>query len=124
MTYRRRYMAALQAAPAVDLLLADESNARSVIYQLGALVEHLRSLPRLPDAPPRSPELRLALLTSHELELCDVHKLCEVAEGGARPGLDALLRNLHSGLPALSDALSASYLSHATISRHLSQELG
>ncbi len=124
MTYRRRYMAALQAAPAVDLLLADETNARSVIYQLHSLVEHLRSLPRPPDAPPRSPELRLALLTSHELELCDVHALCEVAEGGERTGLSALLRNLNSGLPALSDALSATYLSHATISRHLSQELG
>jgi uncharacterized alpha-E superfamily protein len=117
-------MAALQAAPAVDLLLADETNARSVIYQLHSLVEHLRSLPRPPDASPRSPELRLALLTSHELELCDVHELCEVDEGGARPGLSALLRSLGSGLPALSDALSATYLSHATISRHLSQELG
>jgi hypothetical protein len=62
------------------------------------------------------------LLTSHELELCDVHELCEVVEG-SRPGLSALLRNLNSGLPALSDALSATYLSHATISRHLSQEL-
>ena len=124
MTYRRRYMAALQAAPAVDLLLADETNARSVIYQLGAIIEHLRSLPRLPDAPPRSPELRLALLTSHELELCDVHKLCEMDAAGARPGLAAVLRSLKGELPALSDALSATYLSHATISRHLSQELG
>jgi uncharacterized alpha-E superfamily protein len=108
----------------VDLLLADETNARSVIYQLSALIEHLRALPRLPDSPPRSPELRLALLTSHELELCDVHTLCETLEDGSRPGLFNLLTNLGNGLPALSDALSATYLSHATISRHLSQELG
>jgi uncharacterized circularly permuted ATP-grasp superfamily protein/uncharacterized alpha-E superfamily protein len=124
MTYRRRYMASLQVAPAVDLLLVDETNARSVVYQLAAVIEHLRALPRLPDAPPRSPELRLALLTAHELELCDVHELCEVDAGGARPKLATLLRSLGGQLPALSDALSATYLSHASVSRHLSQELG
>jgi len=46
MTYRRRYLASLQYAPVVDLLLVDESNPRSVIYQLDALGKHLSELPQ------------------------------------------------------------------------------
>src|SRR5207253_10190761 len=34
MTFRRRYLSTLQAAPVLDLLLADESNPRSLAYQL------------------------------------------------------------------------------------------
>ncbi|MFI5308576.1 MAG: circularly permuted type 2 ATP-grasp protein, partial [Polyangiales bacterium] len=44
MTYRRRYLASLQLAPVVDLLLIDESNPRSVIYQLDAIGRHLAEL--------------------------------------------------------------------------------
>ncbi len=124
MTYRRRYMAALLVAPAVDLLLSDETNARSVLYQLQALTDHLRALPKLGDSEPRSPELKLALAASHELELCDVPRLCVGEPDGSRPALGEFLRRLGERLPALSDALSATYLSHATLSRHLSHELG
>ena len=46
MTYRRRYMTALQAAPVLDLLLADESNPRSAAFQLARLAEHIEALPR------------------------------------------------------------------------------
>jgi uncharacterized circularly permuted ATP-grasp superfamily protein/uncharacterized alpha-E superfamily protein len=121
MTYRRRYLAALQVAPVVDLLLTDETNARSVMYQLAALCEHLRALPLLPGSGPRSPQLRLALTILNELELADVEALCEVAQDGTRPALIALLDRLERELPALSDSLSDSYLNHATLSRHLTQ---
>ena len=46
MTYRRRYLASLQVVPVVDLLLTDETNPRSVIFQLESLAEHLPQLPR------------------------------------------------------------------------------
>jgi uncharacterized alpha-E superfamily protein len=41
MTYRRRYLATLQVAPVADLLLTDETNPRSVVYQLIGLTEHV-----------------------------------------------------------------------------------
>ncbi len=56
MTYRRRYLANLQVAPVLDLLLIDETNPRSVIFQLRALVEHLAALPNpTPSAAPAPP---------------------------------------------------------------------
>ena len=48
MTYRRRYLSMLQAAPVLDLLLADETNPRSLAYQLAALAESIDRLPRDP----------------------------------------------------------------------------
>ena len=45
-TYRRRYLATLQAAPVVDLLLCDETNPRSALFQLEALAAHVDALPR------------------------------------------------------------------------------
>ena len=44
-TYRRRYGGELQAVPALDLLLTDETNPRSLAFQLVALDEHVAHLP-------------------------------------------------------------------------------
>jgi uncharacterized circularly permuted ATP-grasp superfamily protein/uncharacterized alpha-E superfamily protein len=122
MTYRRRYLAMLQTAPVVDLLLADETNPRSVVYQVRALVDHVRALPSLPGAGVKSPQLRLALEAQNQLELAEIERICFLDEEGARQALDALLRKLGTVLPALSDSLSDSYLNHAAMPRHLRQD--
>ena len=70
MTYRRRYLATLLAAPVVDLLLADETNPRSVLYQVRALGEHLDALPREPGAP-RSPQQLLLYEATASIQLAD-----------------------------------------------------
>ncbi len=43
-TYRRRYLATLQVAPVLDLLLTDDGNPRSLLFQLEALSEHWQAL--------------------------------------------------------------------------------
>ena len=48
MTYRRRYFAQPQLAPALDLLLADDTNTRGLAFQLAAVSEHILRLPRDP----------------------------------------------------------------------------
>ena len=121
MTYRRRYLATLQAAPVVDLLLADETNPRSVVYQLRALGDDIRALPLLPGAGPRNPLLRRVLTILNELELADVEALCIPDTAGDRPALDATLRRVGTLLPALSESISNSYLNHSALSRHLRQ---
>jgi uncharacterized alpha-E superfamily protein len=123
MTYRRRYLATLQVAPVVDLLLTDETNPRSVVYQLIGLTDHVRRLPTMESSPVRSAEHRIALGARSELELCDVERVCTPDAAQRRPLLEALLRKLGTQLPALSDSLSESYLAHARMSRHLSQSL-
>jgi uncharacterized alpha-E superfamily protein len=125
MTYRRRYLASLHVVPVIDLLVTDDSNPRSVIFQLESLAEHLPQLPRLPTlgAGARGAEetpdgiIAAAVARLHEV---DVATVCAVDAQGRRPALTALLDGLARELPALSDALSGQYLSHAMVSRQLS----
>lgn len=120
MTYRRRYLNRLEVAPVLDLLLTDETNPRSVMFQATALAEHVAALPRDGDSAVRRPEQRLVLEVLHALELADVEAMATVDPGGeTRAALAALLERLGAALPAVSDSLAASYLSHASVSRQL-----
>jgi uncharacterized circularly permuted ATP-grasp superfamily protein/uncharacterized alpha-E superfamily protein len=123
MTYRRRYLATLQVAPVVDLLLTDETNPRSVIYQMEALHQHICTLPNALDGM-RTPQQRTALSVLTELKLADIDRLCGADEQGERARLAALLIDLGGRIPALSDSLSDRYLNHATLSRHLTHDDG
>jgi uncharacterized circularly permuted ATP-grasp superfamily protein/uncharacterized alpha-E superfamily protein len=121
MTYRRRYLANLQGAPVVDLLLLDETNPRSVIFQLHAIVDHIEALPTPPGAGLRSSQARVAISVLAELQLSDAIELAAVDAAGDRPALEELLERLAKQIPALSDSLSSSYLNHAIVSRHLGE---
>jgi hypothetical protein len=46
--------------------------------------------------------------------------VCRPDAKGDRPDLEAMLIDLGTRIPALSDSLSDRYLTHATVSRHLS----
>ena len=119
MTYRRRYLSTLQAAPVLDLLLLDETNPRSLAFQLAALAGHVDSLPRDSAHPRRSPEQRLMLAALTDLRLADIDSLARPADGGVRAGLDGLLTRLGGQLPVLSDQITQSYLTHVQATRHL-----
>jgi uncharacterized circularly permuted ATP-grasp superfamily protein/uncharacterized alpha-E superfamily protein len=128
MTYRRRYLASLHVVPVIDLLVTDDSNPRSVIFQLQSLAEHLSQLPRLPalgaGAGARGAEETpdgIAAAAVARLREVDLTTVCALDAQGRRPALTALLDTLVRELPALSDALSGQYLSHATVSRQLSE---
>jgi uncharacterized circularly permuted ATP-grasp superfamily protein/uncharacterized alpha-E superfamily protein len=122
-TYRRRYLASLQATPVVDLLLSDETNPRSVGYQLAALAAHLGELPGHARAQ-SSAEQRLVLSSLERVRPADMAMLCALDGRGQRPHLAALLEQVGRDLPHLSEALSASYLSHALLSRQLAEDGG
>ncbi len=119
MTYRRRYLSMIQAAPVLDLLLADETNPRALAYQLAALGEGIERLPRDPALPGRSTEQRLVLANLTELRLADLDTLARGEESGRRTRLVDLLSKLETDLPVLSDIIAASYFSHLQTSRHL-----
>ena len=122
MTYRRRYLGGLQTAAVLDLLLVDESNPRSVAFQLTALADDVETLPRPDISPTRSPEQRLMLSALSRVCLADVGLLTRVEDNGRRPHLQALLSQLGSELPALSDLITRNYLSHLQTSRHLASQ--
>ncbi len=120
MTYRSRYLATLQPAPVLDLLLSDETNPRSIGFQLAALSDHIESLPRDQSSPARSKEQRLGLSALTGVRLADVPGLCE-AEGGVREKLDRLLRRLVLHLRNLSDTIAHTYLVHAGPARQMAE---
>ena len=62
---------------------------------------------------------RPALMALTSLRLAEIDVLCEISEAGRRSHLETLLTRLHTDLPALSDAMTHHYLSHAESSRHL-----
>lgn len=111
-TYRWRYPAGLQAAPFLDLLLADESNPRSVACQLQRLDYHLQELPGRKKSEPSTPEELLLLKMRSQIRLADIHHLTCTEVGKMRSSLTNLLRDLNKELPALSDLLVQKYLTH------------
>jgi uncharacterized circularly permuted ATP-grasp superfamily protein/uncharacterized alpha-E superfamily protein len=113
MTYRSRYLLTPQLAPVLDLLLLDETNPRSVAFQLAALVEHLGQLPRDPAQAEPGTEQRLAAGVLDELRQADIASLCRRSRLGDRPGLKALLGRVSADLPTLTTSITRTYFSHA-----------
>ncbi|HEX3695479.1 MAG TPA: circularly permuted type 2 ATP-grasp protein [Polyangia bacterium] len=120
-TYRRRYLASLQVTPVIDMLLADETNPRSVAYQLSALATHMSHLPGQARAGAGGEE-RIVAGGIDRVRTADLMALGAADSHGQRPPLAALLEQMGRDLPRLSDVLSASYLSHAAVSRQLAED--
>jgi uncharacterized circularly permuted ATP-grasp superfamily protein/uncharacterized alpha-E superfamily protein len=125
-TYRSRYRGLVAFEPVLDLVLTDETNPRSVAFQLARLDEHLRLLPRAEREVGLSPAARIALRLLAGVRLADLRELARPSENRKREKLDELLTALEEGLPALADQLTASYLAHAETSvslGHLEERL-
>ncbi len=108
-TYRSRYRLAPLIPLVLDLLLVDESNPRSVAFQLTALNQQVSSLPQSHEGRGRIEEQRLALSMLSELQVADVNDLAKVGPDGRRTALVALLDKYDRGLPELSDAIGRRY---------------
>jgi hypothetical protein len=59
-----------------------------------------------------------------QVRLAQIDLLCRISRHGYRAQLDALLMELLTDLPALSDTITHHYLSHAEPTRHLAQREG
>ena len=68
MTYRSRYMANLRLSAVLDLLLTDETNPRSLAFQLVKLENNVMGLPRLGSLSSRSRDERLAMSMPHDIK--------------------------------------------------------
>jgi len=124
MTYRNRYLGRLQPAPLVDMLLVDETNPRSVGFQLAELSDHVGFLPRDRSSPVLTGEQRSVMAATSMLRLADADALVKVDEGGERPHLVHLLGRLETHLRTFSESLTHHYLVHAAPRRQLGDMLG
>jgi uncharacterized circularly permuted ATP-grasp superfamily protein/uncharacterized alpha-E superfamily protein len=116
-TYRTRYLATPQPELVLDLLMSDEANPRSLGFQVATLADHVEKLPARDDIDRHSLEQRLALKILTAVRLAPVETLMVPKASGRREGLTDLLNTVSTDLLDLSEALTAKYLTHLTISR-------
>jgi uncharacterized circularly permuted ATP-grasp superfamily protein/uncharacterized alpha-E superfamily protein len=109
--YRRRFRNQPRLEATLDLLLLDETNSRSIAYQLNAARQHLAILPGQ-DGRPYKREMRLLIEAATQLKLANADELAEV-DDGIRPRLETLLASLGQNLSETSNALTATYFIHA-----------
>jgi uncharacterized alpha-E superfamily protein len=121
MTYRNRYATNLQLAPLLDLLLSDETNPRSLGFQLAALAAHVERLPRPQSDSLLSHEQRLLLSLVSSVRLAPVDELAEVHEDGTRRKLEQLLLKSLEELRDLSNTISHRYLVHGGPPRQMAE---
>jgi uncharacterized circularly permuted ATP-grasp superfamily protein/uncharacterized alpha-E superfamily protein len=133
MTYRARYLDAAQTVPVLDILLADESNPRSLAYQLARLGMHMDSLAPDQAFGLRTHEQRLAVRLLGITRTVDLDRM-HLGNGTPATGdgpppepdeampppvdLPSLLHLLRGLLNALSDSLARQYFAHAVETRH------
>jgi uncharacterized alpha-E superfamily protein len=118
-TYRTRYMGTLQVPLVCDLVMTDESNPRSIVYQLVMLDRHIATLPRADRSALLTEEARIAFRALSRVRLADLRALSTPDSSGNRSALDELLAELERDAPALAESLTRSYLTHAQPSQSL-----
>ena len=116
MTYRSRYFTTLQPIAVLDVLMADESNPRSLNFQIAHLADLHRRLPRHDPADQQAIRHAVTLLRGLDLE-----KLEFPLPGGGLPTadsdgqsqIDRALGTVQKLLPSWADNISRTYFDHA-----------
>ena len=120
MTYRRRYASAVQTGAVLDLLLLDESNPRSVGYQLVQIRDQVTGLPRKKPLPHRSAEERIVLEALTALQVTDLERYSTSTwDKDMYETLSQLFAGLSTRLLSLSETLSRDYFSHIEVQQQL-----
>ncbi|HEY2572687.1 MAG TPA: circularly permuted type 2 ATP-grasp protein, partial [Verrucomicrobiaceae bacterium] len=115
-TFRSRYNL-LPTVPAVfDLILLDDKNPRSVLFQIRQLAQHFEFLPRDREIVPGSGKHIIAKCLAR-LNQADARELAGSPGAWEKTEIVAVIRETLQTLPKLSDAIAASYFAHSAISR-------
>jgi len=118
MTYRSRYRTYLQLAPVLDLLLSDEINPKSLVFQLSALSEHVEDLPKNGLRKYSTPEEKCLLSMLTAVRLADIQLLCRPDTDGNCDDLEKLLSDIEKGIKDFSQQVTQHYLSRIPSTQH------
>jgi len=117
-TYRGRYHAAPQLPAVLDLLLCDDTNPRSAVYQIATLDEHIGQLPSGAEEGIMTPDQRRVTRLKNELMLVDPVELgAGVVRFDTRIDLERLLRRIERDVHELSDDIAQRFFSHSSATR-------
>ncbi len=117
-TYRTRYRAEAKLAAVLDLLLADETNPRSVIFQLKTFETHMNDLPHEETVASLNPAQKITTRICTDIRLTDMIQIAELTKTSkVRVNLVRLLKDLDQGVHQLSDLVAHTYFSHSLSQR-------
>ena len=120
MTYRFRYRENLQRNAVLDLAITDDTNPRSLAYQIERLVQHVDRLPGYEARPLRSEEMRLVMEAAHAVRMLTAEDL---SSAPPRTVL-SVLKTVDEAMTHLSDTLTSKYLVHSGTPRQFSDNGG
>jgi len=116
-TYRARYNLLPNIAAVYDLVLLDDTNPRSLLFQLNQLVKHCDRLPQERESALPSAGQRVLIESLARLRLLDPRELNTLAGGWHDSETGTVVSATLRDLPRLSDAIAVSYFAHSAISR-------
>ena len=115
-TYRSRYSLLPTISAVFDLVLLDDKNPRSVLFQIKQLAKHFGKLPReREDAEGSGKNILQNILA--RLENTDTRELASLSTDFHESQLGETIRWTLRELPKISDAIAANYFAHSAISR-------
>jgi uncharacterized circularly permuted ATP-grasp superfamily protein/uncharacterized alpha-E superfamily protein len=117
LTYRSRYNLLTHAPGVFDLLLLDNKNPRSVLFQVNQLVKHFGHLPGGTDDSAPGRPIGILRECAARLEGADARELARPQPAWPSSKVRNVLHKTLHDLPRLSNAISASYFAHSAISR-------
>lgn len=110
MTYRSRYMANVHVVGVMDLIITDETNPRSLAFQMIRVKAHVDQLPREEQSPTLTPEQKAVISLLNEIQVMNVENVM-LEEIGRQ------LLQWETEIEALSNSISHHYLVHAKVQR-------
>jgi uncharacterized circularly permuted ATP-grasp superfamily protein/uncharacterized alpha-E superfamily protein len=115
-TFRSRYNLIATLPAVFDLVLLDDKNPRSVLFQVNQLAKHFEKLPNEREDAPGSGKDTLAKCV-RRLNQADARELASAGDDWLKSEVSAVICETLQTLPKISDAIAASYFAHAEISR-------
>ncbi|MEQ2008638.1 MAG: circularly permuted type 2 ATP-grasp protein, partial [Limisphaerales bacterium] len=116
-TYRARYNLLPNIAAVYDLVLLDDTNPRSLLFQLNQLEKHVDRLPHERESALPSAGQRVLIESVARLRLLDARELNTLSGGWHDSETGTVVSSTLRDLPRLSDAIAVSYFAHSAISR-------
>ncbi len=115
-TFRSRYNLFPHVPAVFDLVLLDDRNPRSVLFQISQLAKHFEHLPPERENSPGSGK-RIVQECLAKLTQTDPRELAGPRELWGRSNVLRAIRETLRELPKLSEAIAANYFAHSTLSR-------
>ncbi len=114
-TYRSRYSVLPQLPAVCDLALLDDTNPRSLLYQLNQLEKHFDRLPPETAGSLPGPGKRILIENLARLKLVDPSQLGRSVKAPAQTDLARVVRQIATALPQLSDTIAVNFFAHSSI---------